>query len=60
MRKVAIAGIMAVLAAITVACRQKGGEEFSPVPFPMAEVPVMMTDEHEIFEYLATHYWDGF
>lgn len=52
--------IIALLVIIAAGCSQtKKTEKFVPVTFPMVSVPGMITDQNEIVEYLALHYWDG-
>lgn len=52
--------IIAFMAFIAVGCSQtKKTEKFTPLAFPAASVPGMITDQNEAVEYLALHYWDG-
>ncbi len=37
----------------------KKAEDFRPLPFPEVSVPGMMTEQQDIAEYLAIHFWDG-
>ncbi len=50
-------------AVVTVACNSgnnnQGKAEFKALPFPDVQVPSMLSDRYEVFEYMAQNYWNG-
>ena len=61
MRKILL---LVSLLACLVACGPKKArkEAAAPAtrPFPLVEIPAMLTGPDERFEYAALHYWEGF
>lgn len=44
---------------LLLSCGHRKKESFSPLPFPEATPPGMMTDAQDRADWLAQHYWDG-
>ncbi len=52
--------IVLITILILASCGRTGREEkFSPLPFPEASAPGLMTDPQDVAEYLAMNYWNG-
>ena len=51
---------MTLLAVLAAGCGQnRKAEQFQALPFPDVKIPAMLTDNADMAEYLAMHYWDG-
>lgn len=51
---------MTLVAVIAAGCGQnRKAEQFQALPFPDVKIPAMLTDNADMAEYLAMHYWDG-
>ncbi len=56
-----IVAAAAFIAAVTVSCRQQGGDsKLLTRPFPVVQVPAMVTEPSERMDYVASHYWNRF
>ncbi len=54
--------LLTLLLLLPLSCGQRGGRSSDDAsrPFPMVEVPVMLTDEAERLDFVLSHYWDAF
>ncbi len=61
MRRIALIAVVAlVLASCGGRSAKKASPQPEPRPFPEVSVPSVYTDQAEILDYLAAHYWDAY